>query len=97
LIERGLTEQGLQCRVAAKAPSVLVGLLLALQSDALLTLPASLANLLERQFPLARIAPPLKDIAMPVRLLWHSSYDRDECHQWVRSELAKLANERRAS
>jgi len=23
--------------------------------------------------------------------LWHSSYDRDECHQWVRGELAKIA------
>jgi hypothetical protein len=30
---------------------------------------------------------------MPARLLWHSSYDRDECHQWVRDELVRLARE----
>ncbi len=77
--------------------SVLVGLLLALNSDALLTLPASLALILERQFSLIRIAQPLHDIAVPVQLLWHSSYDRDECHQWVRAELANLASETLAS
>ncbi len=95
LLDRGLSRQGLRCAISANVSSVLVGLLLALNSDALLTLPASLALILERQFPLARVTPPLKDIAVPVRLLWHSSYDRDECHQWVRTELAKLASETR--
>jgi DNA-binding transcriptional LysR family regulator len=91
LLDRGLARNGLRCTISANVSSVLVGLLLALNSDALLTLPASLALILERQFPLARVTQPLKDIAVPVRLLWHSSYDRDECHQWVRGELANLA------
>jgi len=30
-----------------------------------------------------------------VRLLWHSSYDRDECHNSVRDEIAALARESR--
>ena len=96
LIDRGLARHGLSCTISAKVSSVLVGLLLALNSDALLTLPASLALLLERQFTLVRVAQPLQDVAVPVRLLWHSSYDRDECHQWVRTELANLASERNA-
>jgi hypothetical protein len=25
--------------------------------------------------------------------MWHSSYDRDECHQWVRGEFANIARE----
>jgi hypothetical protein len=25
--------------------------------------------------------------------MWHSSYDRDECHEWVRGEFANLARE----
>jgi hypothetical protein len=25
--------------------------------------------------------------------MWHSSYDRDECHAWVRAEFAKLAGD----
>jgi DNA-binding transcriptional LysR family regulator len=78
-------------------PSVLAGLLLALNSDALLTVPASLAEILETQFSLARLTPPLPGLSLPVRLLWHSSYDRDECHNWVRDEIAALARERRSS
>ncbi|MGZ5862872.1 MAG: LysR substrate-binding domain-containing protein [Methyloceanibacter sp.] len=97
LLDRGLAKHGLNCTISARVSSVLVGLLLALNSDALLTLPASLALILERQFSLIRIAQPVQDIAVPVQLLWHSSYDRDECHQWVRAELANLASETLAS
>jgi DNA-binding transcriptional LysR family regulator len=93
LLDRALAKRGLRCRVSTSVSSVLVGLLLALTSDALLTLPASLALLLERQFALNRVVQPLRDISLPVRLLWHSSYDRDECHQWVRMEFATLASE----
>jgi DNA-binding transcriptional LysR family regulator len=93
LIDRALALRELSCNISAQVPSVLVGLLLALNSDALLTLPASLALMLEKQFGAVRIAPPLDPIAFPLRLLWHSSYDRDECHQWVRSELSVVARD----
>jgi DNA-binding transcriptional LysR family regulator len=91
LIDRKLGAQKLT--ISSRVSSVLVGLLLALNSDALLTLPASLASILERQFGLARVAQPFPQVAFPLRLLWHSSYDRDECHEWVRGELAALARE----
>ncbi len=93
LIDRTLATERLSCNIAARVSSVLVGLLLALNSDALFTLPASLALILEQQFGLIRIHQPFSAIAFPLRLLWHSSYDRDECHEWVRGELAKLARE----
>ncbi len=66
---------------------------MALNSDALLTLPASLASILEAQFGLVRINQPFQPIAFPLSLMWHSSYDRDECHEWVRGEFANLARE----
>jgi len=91
LIDRALAAQKLTCSVSSRVSSVLVGLLLALNSDALLTLPASLASILETQFGLVRIAQPCRPIAFPLRLMWHSSYDRDECHAWVRGEFANLA------
>ena len=93
LIDRALAAQQLACHVAARVSSVLVGLLLALNSDALLTLPTSLASILETEFGLVRIAQPFGPIAVPLRLMWHSSYDRDECHEWVRGEFADLARE----
>jgi hypothetical protein len=72
---------------------VLVGLLLVLNSDALVTLPAALAAILQKQFGLVRVNQPFAPIAFPLRLMWHSSYDRDECHEWVRGEFANLARE----
>jgi len=93
LMDRALAGERLSCNVASRVSSALVGVLVVLNSDALLTLPTSLAAILEKQFGLVRIAPPIGPIAFPFRLLWHSSYDRDECHQWVRGELAKIAQE----
>jgi DNA-binding transcriptional LysR family regulator len=89
LIDRGLGAQKLA--ISSRVSSVLVGLLLALNSDALLTLPASLASILEKQFGLVRVHQPFPPVAFPLRLLWHSSYDRDECHEWVRGEFTDLA------
>ena len=93
LIDRELQAQKLACTISSRVSSVLVGLLLALNSDALLTLPASLASILEKQFGLVRIHQPFRPVAFPLRLMWHSSYDRDECHEWVRGEFANLARE----
>jgi DNA-binding transcriptional LysR family regulator len=95
LLDRELARQRLTCFITAQVPSVLAGLLLTLNSDALLTLPASLASILEKQFSLARVKLPIDPVSFPVRLLWHSSYDRDECHNWVRDEIATLARESR--
>ena len=93
LVDRALAEQRLACNIASHVSSALVGVLVVLNGDALLTLPSSLATILQKQFGLVRIAQPLPPVAFPLRLMWHSSYDRDECHQWVRGELAKIAQE----
>ena len=90
-IDRVLAAQRLACHVSSRVSSVLVGLLLALNSDRLITLPASLAAILEKEFGLVRINQPFRPIAFPLRLMWHSSYDRDECHEWVRGQLTALA------
>ncbi len=88
-----LGQAGLSIRHTSQVSSALVGVMATLNSDALLTLPASLASLLERQFGLSRIAQPIELVTFPVRLLWHTSYDRDECHQWLRDEFSVLAQE----
>jgi DNA-binding transcriptional LysR family regulator len=93
LLNQALAGQGLTCNVASQVSSALVGVLVILNSDALLTLPSSLAAILEKQFGLARIAQPVPPVDFPLRLMWHSSYDRDECHQWVRGEFANIAQE----
>jgi DNA-binding transcriptional LysR family regulator len=96
-IDRELASRGLVATVSAHVSSLMVGVLLALNGDGLLTVPASLAAILGKQFGLKRVRQPLRPIAFPVRLMWHSSYDRDECHAWVRAELARLAREMNAA
>jgi DNA-binding transcriptional LysR family regulator len=93
LLDGALATHGETVRIASKVSSVLVGLLLVLNSDFLLTVPASLAAILEKDFELIHVAQPFEPATMAARLLWHSSYDRDECHQWVRDELVRLARE----
>ncbi len=94
LLARKFAEAGYLLPAPEKVSSVLVGLLLALNSDAVLTVPTSLAQILEKQFSLVRIEQPLGPVGLPVRLLWHSSYDRDECHRWVRGEIAQVVGDR---
>ena len=89
-----LAPSKLACNVSSRVSSVLVGLLLALNSDALLTLPASLAlDPGDSNSGSSASHQPFAPIAFPLRLMWHSSYDRDECHEWVRGEFANLARE----
>ncbi len=92
-LERALANQGLTFNVSSHVSSSLVGVLAVLNSGSLLTLPSSLAGIVQKQFGLARIPQLVPAVDLPVRLLWHSSYDRDECHQWVRGEFAKIAQE----
>jgi DNA-binding transcriptional LysR family regulator len=93
LLDRALADEGHTCNVSSQVSSALVGVLVVLNSDALLTLPSSLATIMEKQFGLARIALPVPPVDFPLRLMWHSSYDRDECHQWVRGEFGNIARE----
>jgi len=92
-IDGALASQKLACNIASQVSSLLAGLLLALSGDALLTVPSSLATLLQKRFGLVRLHQPFRPISFPLRLLWHSSYDRDECHEWVRGQFASLAGE----
>jgi DNA-binding transcriptional LysR family regulator len=93
VLNRALAKQRLSCNVASRVSSALVGVHVILTSDALLTVPSALAAILEKQFGLARVTQPIPRLDFPVRLMWHSSYDRDDCHQWVRGEFANLVQD----
>lgn len=92
-LDRAMASQNLACNVAARVSSALVGVHVVLTSNGLLTVPATLAAILEKQFGLARVAQPIPQVDFPIRLMWHSSYDRDECHQWVRAEFSNLVQD----
>ncbi|MDA7947748.1 MAG: LysR family transcriptional regulator [Hyphomicrobiaceae bacterium] len=68
-------------------PSVFTALLLALESDSLATLPQSTFRAVGEKLDLAEIKPPFPQFEVQTYIGWHRSQDRDECHEWVRSQL----------
>ncbi len=73
-----------------EASSAFVGLFIALESNALVTLPETIINILKNYVPFTVIRPPFPKLSVPNYLVWHKSHDRDECHEWVRGKLINL-------
>lgn len=90
-VEAAVAGRGRALRIVAEASSVLSGILLALGTDALVTVPASVLTAMRGHVALAEVKQPFPRIAVPVRLIWHRVNERDECHLWVREQLTKLA------
>ncbi len=70
--------------------SAFVGLFIALESNAFVTLPASVVEILKNHVPFVIIKQPFPTLSVSNHLCWHRSHDRDECHEWVRNRLVEL-------
>ena len=73
-----------------RASSVFVGLFLAIDSDALVTVPRSVAHVIGDRFAVRPVKQPFPELVVPNHLIWHRSLDRDECHQWVRERIVGM-------
>jgi DNA-binding transcriptional LysR family regulator len=73
------------------ASSLFAGLFLALESKALVTLPASIARAIQRHVQLVPVPGEREQLRSKTFLIWHRSNDRDECHAWLRGEIAACA------
>ncbi len=73
------------------ASSLFAGLFLALEANALVTLPASVAKAVDGHLQLAPVRHKQPKLANKTFLVWHRSNDRDECHAWLRHEMAACA------
>lgn len=81
-----LAGHGIDLETSTQASSTLAGLFLAGQSDHLIMVPKAIAEAGYRLGLVAvgQSAPPL---TVPVKLCWHRSHDRDECHQWMGGQI----------
>jgi len=86
-----LAEHGVNLDRAIHASSLFVGLFLANDSKALVTVPQSVANAVGRGMALEPIRQPFPPLVVKNHLGWHRAQDRDECHQWLREQLIALA------
>ncbi|MDX2263786.1 MAG: LysR substrate-binding domain-containing protein [Hyphomicrobiales bacterium] len=73
------------------ASSLFSGVFLALETNAPVTLPDSVAKAVMKHLPLKPVRHDLRTLRNSVYLVWHRSNDRDECHAWLRGEIAACA------
>lgn len=89
---RHLEKNNITLRDTLEVSSAFVGTFIALESDALITLPESVIKVLKQHIPFAAIEQPFQDLTISNYLCWHQSNDRDECHEWMREQLIALVS-----
>jgi len=93
-VHEHFARHGIAASDVTRASSLFVGLFLAHGSEALVTVPHSVANAVDEGLALRQISQPFAPLIVQNQLCWHRSQDRDECHQWLRDQLIALAQPR---
>lgn len=76
-----------------RVSSSLTGLLLALETGGLVTIPRLHASTITEHLAVTEVTLPFTQPAFEIYLGWHRSFERDECHQWLRQIfLAHFSN-----
>ena len=70
-----------------KVSSSLMGQLFAFEMDGLVTVPRLHADVMSRHISVAEVQLPFELPLIELHLGWHRSFDRDECHQWLRERI----------
>lgn len=84
-------KNGVVLKDVISASSPLVALFLAIDSEALVTVPRSIADAFTAREKAAAIVQPAPPLSVASYLGWHRSRDRDECHEWVREQIIAAA------
>jgi DNA-binding transcriptional LysR family regulator len=85
-VEAAVPAENIICRV----PLFTAAAVIAQHSDAIATLPASVANTLAADLGLAVLEPPIKLPRIEIYQYWHERFHRDPGNQWIRGVFARL-------
>ena len=92
-VEAAIPAENIICRV----PIFLAASIIAKHSDAVATLPLSIATVLAEDLDLAVITPPIKLPKIEISQYWHERFHREPGNQWIRSIFARLFRVRASS
>jgi len=87
VIDTQLEKIGRVRHVVLGLPAFLPALAAATQANALVTLPARVAQAFAGRFGLVTRKPPLEVPCFPVSVVWHRRNDSDPQTQWIKSQL----------
>jgi DNA-binding transcriptional LysR family regulator len=85
-LERAVAPENIVCRV----PMFIGAAVLAKHTDAVATLPRSIATVLAQDLDLAIIRPPVRLPTIDIYQYWHDRFHREPGSQWIRSVFASL-------
>jgi DNA-binding transcriptional LysR family regulator len=88
-LEGAIAPDNILCRV----PMFLGAAVLAKHTDAVATLPVSIASVLARDLDLAIIRPPIRMPRIEIYQYWHDRFHREPGSQWIRGIFARLFRE----
>lgn len=91
VVDTALGRRGLSRRVVLQVSSFLVAPLVIADTDFVSTGPERLLARMSARFPLRVVPAPLKLPRIELRLAWHSRWDHDPAHQWMRDALLRTA------
>jgi len=89
-VEEALERAGLARRIVLRVPHFTVVPMVLERSDLILTLPARVARVFERQGAFRSLAPPLPIPPAEVAVHWHERFDGDPGNRWLREQLVEL-------
>jgi DNA-binding transcriptional LysR family regulator len=90
VVDSQLEAMGRSRRVILGLPAFLPALAAVAASDALVTLPARVAQAFAPGFGLTTAKPPVPVRAFPVSVFWHRRNDTDPRTSWIRQQLREL-------
>lgn len=93
IVDQLLAERGLERRIRRVVPYFLTGLLMASQSDDVLTASDRAAIALAPTLGLRLIEPPLPLRPYALSLLWHPRLDEEPANRWLREVFLRAARE----
>jgi DNA-binding transcriptional LysR family regulator len=85
-VERAIPADNIICRV----PIFLAASIVAKHTDAVATLPVSIATVLAEDLDLEIVTPPIKLPKIEIFQYWHQRFHREPGNQWIRGVFARL-------
>ncbi len=89
VVDRALARHGLERRVAVRIRYFLAAPLLVAQSDLVLTVTRSLAEMFAQTQPVRLIEPPVDLPRFSVGVAWHERVAQDSANRWIRECVAR--------
>jgi DNA-binding transcriptional LysR family regulator len=90
VIEEALERAGVARRIALRVPHFTVVPMVLERTDLILTLPARVARVYERQGKFKSLPPPVPMPPAEVAVHWHERFEADPGNRWLREQVVEL-------